>query len=81
MVKIVFLNLLRSKYRIEEEYVKPGTIKDIIDQIIQKHPKIKLDDFKFSVFFYKGDVYHYSSQNKVIDEDQVLKITHFVGGG
>lgn len=81
MVKIIFLNLLRSKYRIEETFVKSGTIKEIITQIIEKHPMMKIDDFRYAVFFYKGNVYHYTSQNKTIEDEEELKITHFVGGG
>ena len=81
MVKVIFNNLIRSKYLIEEEYVNPGNILEIIEQILAKNPEMKLNDFKNAVFFYQGNIYHFTQSSTKIEDNQELMITHFVGGG
>ena len=81
MVKVIFYNLLRSKYNVKEIMVLPGTINDIIKQIIKVHPIMKLNDFKTSVVFHKGVPIHYRGFNNFIGDNEEIIFTHFVGGG
>jgi molybdopterin converting factor small subunit len=81
MVKVIFYNLLRSKYGIKETTVKSGSIHYIVEQILNKYENMKLSDFKSSVVFYKGTPVHYLGFHKVIDEGEEIIFTHFVGGG
>lgn len=81
MVKVIFYNLLRSKYRIKEEDVKSGSILQIVSEIISKHPEMKKSDFESSVVFYKGNPIHFNRFDTLIDEGEEIIITHFVGGG
>ena len=81
MVKVVFYNLLRSKYNIDEELVQPGTINQIIKQILTTHPNMSESDFKTCIVFYKGEPIHFYGFNTYIEDNQKIIITHFVGGG
>lgn len=81
MITVVFYNLLRSKYNLEEMSVKPGTVHQIIDQIISIRPEIKRKDVESAVVFYKGNPVHYHSFNMKIEDSSRMIITHFVGGG
>lgn len=81
MVKVIFYNLLRSKYGITELSVTAGSITEIIGQILRDHPKIHAKDFETAVVFHKGKPYHFSQfRHMISDEDEII-ITHFVGGG
>ena len=81
MVKVIFYSLLRSKYHIKEETVESGTINEIIDQIIKRHPKIKKTSFRYSVVFYKGKPIHYYGFNTSIEDNEEIIFTHLVSGG
>ena len=81
MVKVIFYNLLRSKYNIEEMMVESGSLHHIIKQILDKNPNMKISDFKTCVVFHKGNPIHYLGFHKIIDEQEEIIITHFVGGG
>jgi len=82
MIKVVFLNLLRSKYGIEEFSAHPGTISDILDEIVRVHPEIDRDDFGQAILFVNQ--IRMSQNNRfsrgVKDGDEVI-FTHFLGGG
>ncbi len=81
MVKVIFYNLIRSKYRIEEELVPSNTIHSIIDYILNKYPSMSKSDFDTCVVFYKGKPLHKANFDQVINNDEEIIITHFVGGG
>lgn len=81
MVKVIFYNLLRSKYNVKEMLVESGSINKIIKQILKKHPKMKQSDYVTAVVFYKGTPIHHHQFNQVIDDETEIIITHFVGGG
>lgn len=81
MVKVKFFNLIRSKYRVEEEYVNPGSIHSIIEQILSKYPEMSHSDFKTCIVFYESKPIHYNRFDFVINEGEEIIITHFVGGG
>jgi len=81
MVKVIFYNLLRSKYNIKEMMVEPGTINDIIKEILEAQPEMKVNDFVTSVVFYKGLPIHYRGFEKIINANEEIIFTHFVGGG
>lgn len=81
MVKVTFYSLLRSNYHIKEEMVEPGSIHDIIGQIIEKHPKINQLSFRYSVVFYRGKPIHYYGFNTLIKDGEEITFTQFVGGG
>ncbi len=81
MVKVIFYNLLRSKYNIKEDLVNAGSINHIINQILKNHPNMDLSDFNNCVVFYKGKpIDAYGFETMIEDEDYLI-ITHFVGGG
>jgi len=81
MVKVIFYNLLRSKYKIKEMMVEPGSIHDIISQILKKHPRMNLSDFKTSILFRNGTPIHYRGFHTIIEDNERVIFTHFVGGG
>jgi len=81
MIKVTFYSLLRSNYHIEEDFVNPGSINEIINQIIKKHPEIKLSAFRYTVVFYKGKPIHYHGFDTVIEDNEEIFFTQFVGGG
>ncbi len=81
MVKVIFYNLLRSKYGIKEEQVNSGTVSEIINQILKRHEEMKITDFNTAVVFYKGKPIHKSGFFQKIDDFEEIIITHFVGGG
>mgnify|MGYP001251475703 CR=1 FL=1 len=81
MIKVTFYSLLRSNYRIEEEFVNSGSINDIINQIISKHPEIKPSAFRYSVVFYQGKPIHYHGFDTNIKDGEEIIFTQFVGGG
>ncbi len=81
MVKVIFYNLLRSKYKVKEVETKPNTINEIIKEIMNHFPQMHYDDFKSAVVFYQGKPHHYYQFNKVIEDGETIIITHFVGGG
>jgi len=81
MIRVIFYNLLRSKYNIKETMVEPGTINQIINQIIEKHPNMKHKEFETAVVFLNGTPIHRNGFDRVIDDNEELIITHFVGGG
>lgn len=81
MVKVTFYNLLRSKYNIEEVYVREGSINNIIDQIIELHPTMVIAEFTSAVVFYEGKPIHNYRFDTFIKDNEEIIITHFVGGG
>ena len=81
MVKVIFYNLLRSKYRIDEEYVDSGTIHQIIQNVIDKHKEIDPKDFESAVAFYNNKPIHFKNFNQLILDNETIIFTHFVGGG
>jgi molybdopterin converting factor small subunit len=82
MVKVVFLNLLRSKYGIDEILVLPGTVQNALDQIRIAHPQIQAKDFQEAVLYVNQTrVMHTNRfQQELLDGDEVI-LTHFVSGG
>lgn len=82
MVKVVFLNLLRSKYGIEQLAVHPGSIHEILDEIKVLHPGIDEKDFAEAlVFVNQVRIAHGNRfETKAKDGDEVV-FTHFLGGG
>ncbi|MCF7924791.1 MAG: MoaD/ThiS family protein [Candidatus Izimaplasma sp.] len=81
MVKVTFYSLLRSNYNIKEEFVEPGSINDIIDQIVKKHSNIEKSSFRYSVAIYKGKPIHHYGFNTIIEDGEDIIFTQFVGGG
>lgn len=81
MVKVIFYNLLRSKYNVREMMVESGTIASIIDCILSVHPEISPSDFETCVVFHHGKPIHLRGFEKVIKDEEEIIITHFVGGG
>jgi molybdopterin converting factor small subunit len=82
IVKIIFLNLLRSKYGIESVMVHPGSVQNALEQIIQIYPNVNEKDFKEAVLFVnqtRVDFVHWL-RKELHDGDEVI-LTHFVGGG
>ena len=82
MVTVRFLNLLRSKYRIEQAQVEAGTLGSILDQVLAQVPSMKKDDLAFAVLFInETKQIRLSDRQIVIKDGETLTITHFVGGG
>ena len=81
MVKVIFYNLLRSKYNIKETLVPTGSIQDIIAYILQEYPQFSPSDFKTAVVFHNGIPIHHHRFHTVIEDKEEIIITHFVGGG
>ncbi|XMB72913.1 hypothetical protein RJI07_03140 [Mycoplasmatota bacterium WC30] len=81
MVKVIFYNLLRSKYGISELFVNAGSIDEIINQILQQHQKMVLKDFESVVVFHNGISIHHKQFDRLISDKEEIIFTHFVGGG
>jgi len=81
MVKVIFYNLLRSKYNVKEMMVESGTIHSIVNHILKVHPEISPSDFETCVVFHHGKPLHFRGFDKVIKDKEEIIITHFVGGG
>lgn len=82
MVTVRFLNLLRSKYRVEQLNVKAGTLGNVLEQILQQVPAMKKNDFEHAVIFINDvQLVHVSDGNAEVNDGDTVLITHFVGGG
>lgn len=81
MVKVVFYHLLRSKYHLDEVLVHPGSIQDMIEEIIERYPQIHRQDLESSVVFYEDHPYHFHAFHLEIPDGSRIVMTHFVGGG
>lgn len=82
MVKIRFLNLLRSKYNIESLQVEAGSLSNIINQIMALVPVMKLSDFEHAaIFVNQNKVNHINYEQELIKDGDEVIFTHFVGGG
>ncbi len=82
MVKITFLNLLRSKYGIETLIVEPGTMDVIFKAILSEHPEIEPKDFQDSVMFVNQKrIPHATRFESVLRDGDEVVFTHFLGGG
>lgn len=82
MVTVRFLNLLRSKYHIEQIEVQSGNLHQIIEQILQLVPNMKLEDFNHAAFFVNDiKIFYLAHDQEIINDGETLIITHFVGGG
>ena len=81
MVKIILYHLLRSKYRVAEVMVQPGTILNMIDEMIKKHPQMEKEDFMNAIVFHQGKPIHKKQFDREIEDNEQIIITHFVGGG
>ncbi len=82
MVKITFLNLLRSKYNLDTLHVEPGEMKDIFASFLQKHPEVDPKDFQECVMFVNQKRIAHANRFDITlhDGDEVV-FTHFLGGG
>ena len=81
MVNVIFYNLLRSKYNLQEESFQPGSIHQIIDEVIKRYPAVKKSDFRYAVVFRDGKPVHFHQFDQMINDHETIIITHFVGGG
>jgi len=81
MVHIIFYNLLRSKYKVHGIKVPAGSINQMIDKVLSEIPAMKRSDFESSVVFYKGKPIHKHQFDTIIEDEEEIIITHFVGGG
>ena len=81
MVKVIFYNLLRSKYGVSEQFVNAGSIDEIINQILQTHKNMVQKDFESVVVFHNGISIHRKQFDRIIDDKEEIILTHFVGGG
>jgi len=82
IVKVIFLNLLRSKYGIESVMVNAGSVQNALDQIIKIYPLVDEKDFKEAVLFVNQTRINHVHwlREELHDGDEVI-LTHFVGGG
>lgn len=82
MVTVIFYHLLRSHYGIDEMVVRPGTLREIIDQIIEAHPAIPEHALlEATLFVNQQKIMHLKRLETVIHDGDRLVFTHFVGGG
>ncbi len=82
MVKITFLNLLRSKYQLDVLSVEPGPMKNIFASLLKKHPEIDPKDFQESVMFVNQQrIAHANRFDIVLHDGDDVVFTHFLGGG
>ena len=82
MVKIRFLNLLRSKYNIDSLQLEAGSLNSIIKQIITLVPVMKLSDFEHAAIFVNHNkINHINYEQEIIKDGDEVIFTHFVGGG
>lgn len=82
MVTIKFYGLIRSNHRIETMQVKPGTLREVINQIQVEHPQISDHEFLTAVVFInQTKVMHMNRLAVKVNENDEIVFTNFVGGG
>lgn len=82
MVTVKFFNLIRSKYKIKELSLNPGTIADLIMQISVIHPQIEEKDLSSAALFINNvKITHMERLSEKAVSGDVIIFTHFVGGG
>ena len=82
MVKVTFFALLRSKHGIKEMRVRPGPIKEIINQILAAYPHIPRQELEQAVMFVNGKkTMHLTRDDDIVEDGDMVVLTHFVGGG
>ncbi len=82
MVKVVFLNLLRSKYGFNEIMMNSSTLQDLIVQLLMTYPQINALDFKTAVVFVNQErIDQLQWSGKTLNDGDEVILTHFVGGG
>ena len=82
MVKVIFLNLLRSKYNIEQLDVHEGTIQSILDDIKRLVPTLDAKDFSEAlVFVNQVRISHGNRFLATVKDGDEVVFTHFLGGG
>ncbi len=55
MIKVQLVGRLKHRYKVRNIEVEEGSIDEIIDQIIEKHPEIKQEDLKNALPIVKRD--------------------------
>lgn len=82
MVTVKFFNLIRSKYKIKELLLKPGTIEDLINQIQSLYPNIRSKDLSgAAIFINSRKIIHLNTLSEQVYSGDIVVFTHFVGGG
>ncbi len=82
MVKVKFFGLIRSNHRVTEMEVEAGTVKEVVDQIIKRHPVITEHEIRNAVLIInKEKVMHLNRFLEVINDGDEIAFTNFVGGG
>jgi len=82
MVKIIFFNLLRSKYHWHELDVAPGTFQNVIDELKKNNPSLNEKDFRDCVMFVNDvRITHLALFDIQFKDGDKVVLTHFLGGG
>ncbi len=82
MVTVKFFNLIRSRYKVTEVNVKPGTIHSVIEQILSIYPHIPKTELEQAVLFVNREkVMHLKRFYETVQSGDEIVFTHFVGGG
>ncbi len=82
MVKIIFFNLLRSKYNLHELDVLPGKFHDIFENLKSAYPFLDEKDFRDCVMFVNGvRITHLARFDVEVKDGDKIVLTHFLGGG
>jgi len=82
MVKVKFFGLIRSNHRVTELELNAGTIQDVINQIIERYPKMTEHEISNAVLIInKEKVMHLNRLSEVVQDGDEIAFTNFVGGG
>lgn len=82
MVKIIFLNILRSKYKLHEVDIEPGTFKEVFARLKNQYPNLEEKDFQDCVMFVNDvRITHLARFDMILKDGDRVILTHFLGGG
>jgi molybdopterin converting factor small subunit len=82
MVTVKFYNLLRSKYQVAEMNLLPGTLENLVSQILIKIPKMTQKELEGAMIFVnQKKISHQRRLLYEVNHGDIVIFTHFVGGG
>ncbi|MFW5913461.1 MAG: MoaD/ThiS family protein [Bacillota bacterium] len=82
MIKVQLVGRLKHRYKIRSIEVEEGSIEAVIDQVVEKHPKIKKEDLKNALPIVKRDSDNLDkSKDRNLNAGDTLVFMSPVGGG
>ena len=82
MIKVQLVGRLKHRYKVRNIEVEEGTIEEVIDRVVVKHPEIKKEDLKNALPIVKRDESNSEkSKDRTVNAGDTLVFMSPVGGG